>query len=171
MTPEDINNFFSFLYEGRAGEIVYWLRLAAGIFTSAFLAGIFAIAWEIRRLDKTPYHPLRGPSRPEAGVDPLYTQWQEVNKKLESNNPTDWNFAVIRADSAFDSVLKEKGVSGETMGERLKNLDLLPLNTLNNVWEAHKIRNRIAHETDHVLTYEEARRAVRYFEEALKEMR
>ena len=42
--------------------------------------------------------------------------------------------------------------------------------SLDGVWWAHKVRNRLAHEMDYFLRYTEARQAVGYFEAALAEL-
>ena len=55
------------------------------------------------------------------------------------------------------------------MGERMKQLQTKWTNA-NNVWGAHKIRNRIAHESDVKLSYDETRRALAAFKQALKDV-
>jgi len=112
----------------------------------------------------------RAGGRPAPSEDLVAKPWQEVMQRMESANPSDWNLAVIRADSLFDGVLKDMGLSGDTMGDRLKQLDLSKLASLNEVWEAHKIRNRIAHGTDRALTHDEAARAIGAFEAGLREL-
>ncbi len=169
MTPDQINDFFSFFYQGRVGQITWWLRLIAGVATSAMLAAIFVVSIKFRQLmTGSPKHE----STPEPTVSPdvVPQPWQEVMEKIESANPSDWNFAVIRADAILDGVLKDMGLAGDSLGERLRQLDASKLNSLENVWEAHKIRNRIAHEADRVLSQEEANRAVTHFKWALKEL-
>ncbi len=169
MTPDQINDFFSFLYRGRIGEFVFWVRLAAGVVTSAAIAGIGVIAIKFRQLNAGTI--AKWSSRPPSLREDIASQpWQEVVRKIEAPNPSDWNLAVIQADAIFDEVLKGMGLPGETMGERLQRLDPSKLQNLNNVWEAHKIRNRIVHESDQVLTHEEANRAVTYFKWALQEL-
>lgn len=169
MSPEQINNFFSFLYEGRLGEITFWLRLIAGVITSALAAAIVVIAVKFRELiARSVTTPAVSASLPAPEVPP--GPWQEVMRKIQSESPADWNLAVIQADSILDGVLKDMGLSGETMGERLQQLNLSSLAALNDVWEAHKTRNRIVHETEPVLAYQEARRAVMLFEKALREL-
>lgn len=170
MTPEQINNFFSFLYEGSLGASLFWVRLVSGVLTSAFFAAIVVIILKLRHLivsagTATPAPQPFVPTKEVATVP-----WGEVQERLASPNPADWNLAVIRADSIFDAVLKDMGLPGETMGDRLKGLDISKLNSLNDVWEAHKIRNRIAHETDRVLTHQEAKHAVHLFAQALREL-
>jgi transposase len=53
------------------------------------------------------------------------------------------------------------------MGERMKN------STWSNadaVWQAHKLRNRIAHESDVTVSYDDARRALAGFKLGLKDL-
>ena len=167
MTPDDINNFFSFLHEGRLGQITLWLELAAGVITSAFLALMVVIMLKFRELYRVAPSP---PEIAEPAPDGIPLPWQEVMQKIESPNPSDWNLAVIRADSILDSVLKGMGLAGPTMGDRLKGLQGR-LASLDDAWEAHKLRNRIAHEAERVFTYQEARRAVMLFGRVLGELR
>jgi hypothetical protein len=171
MSPDQINQFFSFLYEGTLGEITWWLRLIAGILTSAMLAAIAVITLKFRQLNtRSAMARSQRPSSLAPPSEDVARPWQEVVRKIESPNPSDWNLAVIQADAMFDSVTKDMGLPGVTLGERLKALDPSKLASLNDVWEAHKIRNRIVHESDIVLSQEEARYAVRLFEKGLREL-
>lgn len=168
MNPDDINNFFSFLHEGRLGQVTFWLELVAGVVTSAFLALMVVIMIKFRELYST-VPPSAGVGAPApAGIPP---PWAEVMQKIESSNPSDWNLAVIRADSILDAVLKGMGLAGATMGERLQGLNRSRLASLDDAWEAHKLRNRIAHEAERVFTYQEARRAVMLFDRVLRELK
>ena len=56
------------------------------------------------------------------------------------------------------------------MGERMKSARDVWSNA-NNVWAAHKLRNRIAHETDVKVGYDNARRALAAYKQALKDVR
>lgn len=171
MTPEKIDALFSFLYQGPLSGVVFWLRLIAGVITSAALAFIAVVAIRMRELSATHKKPepkAAGARAPEP--DLIEEPWRQVRARIASTNPADWNLAVIQADAVFDSVLKDMGLAGETMGERLQLLDVAKLNSLNDVWEAHKMRNRIAHETDLALSHEEASRAVSLFEKGLREL-
>jgi len=77
----------------------------------------------------------------------------DIIKHSASENPNDWKLAIIEADIILDGLLQQRGYAGGTLGERLKGLSTTQLNTLDDAWEAHKIRNRIAHDgADFVLT-------------------
>ncbi len=78
---------------------------------------------------------------------------QDVLTHEASTNPGDWKLAIIEADIILDDVLKEKGYTGNSLGERLKSISPQQLSTLNDAWEAHKVRNRIAHDgSDFIVT-------------------
>jgi len=50
------------------------------------------------------------------------------------------------------------------------NIDKTKLLTIDGLWEAHKVRNRLAHDTNYFLRHAEAVRAIRLFEQTLKEL-
>jgi hypothetical protein len=92
--------------------------------------------------------------------------WEEVAWYAEQ--PQYQQQAVMEADKLFDHVLQGMGVRGNTLGERLKSAELLFTSEMyNNLWEAHKLRNRLAHEVGHGISGHEAERAVRAFHAAL----
>lgn len=108
---------------------------------------------------------------PEAAKEsPLGSRWDEIQRHLNSTKEAEWKFAVIEADSLVDHILKSSGYPGDTMGERLKNIDKTQIVTLDGLWEAHKIRNRLAHDPNYFLRYGEAKRAVQLYEKTLKEL-
>jgi hypothetical protein len=72
---------------------------------------------------------------------------------LDSLNPNDWKLAIIEADIILDDILKQHGYVGNSLGERLKSISPQQFGSLQDAWEAHKVRNRIAHDgADFVLT-------------------
>lgn len=77
--------------------------------------------------------------------------------------------AVGEADKLVDYALKQSGVSGDTMGERLKN-SRGRFSNIDDIWSAHKLRNALAHEADFDLVPDQARQAVAKFERGLKDL-
>jgi hypothetical protein len=78
---------------------------------------------------------------------------QEVYLHIDSENPNDWKLAIIEADIVLDDILKQRGYAGNSLGERLRSIAPSQLSTLDDAWEAHKVRNQIAHGgADFVLT-------------------
>lgn len=100
-------------------------------------------------------------------------KWQEVETLMTQGKPSAYKVAIMEADKLVDYVLKAKvGVDGN-MGERLKRSKKLFSNyqDYNNLWEAHKMRNRVAHEADHEVFLVEVKKTILFFEKALKELK
>jgi len=77
----------------------------------------------------------------------------DMHEHIESDRPNDWKLAIIEADIILDESLKSAGYGGNSLGERLKSISPSQLNSLDDAWQAHKVRNQIAHGgADFVLT-------------------
>ena len=105
-------------------------------------------------------------SPPESAKSGSNARWDEIQKHINSTREGEWKFAVIEADKLTDEALKSGGFVGETMGERLMNIEPGQLTTLQELWEAHKIRNRLVHDTNYFLRYAEAKKAVSLYEKS-----
>jgi hypothetical protein len=81
------------------------------------------------------------------------SRMDDIQQHSLSENPNDWKLAIIEADIILDGLLKERGYAGGTLGERLRSVAPHQLSSLQDAWEAHKVRNMIAHEgPDFILT-------------------
>jgi hypothetical protein len=124
-----------------------------------------------RRRAAMPAPAPAGPEQPAAVIlGPLRERWNEVLKHLDSVQEAQWKMAVVEADKLADDALAHAGFSGDTFGDRLTNIEPGELASLDGLWWAHKVRNRIAHEVDYFLRYTEARQAVGYYQQALEEL-
>lgn len=73
---------------------------------------------------------------------------------------------ILEADSVLDMTLQELGFQG-SLGEKLKKAGKL-LPNQNDVWRAHKLRNRIAHEPGTQISERELQVALKAIEEGIK---
>ncbi len=95
--------------------------------------------------------------------------WLKIENNLDRNNSATYQFAILAADKLLDQALKESGVAGTKMSERLKNAKE-KFSNVNQIWTAHKLRNVIAHEPDAKVNLLGAKRALATFKKALKEL-
>ncbi len=100
----------------------------------------------------------------------LIKGWQSVLDKLEIGDEANYKLAIIEADKIFDNLLKNIGYQGEDMGERLKQITTTQLANIDEIWQAHKIRNRLVHEENFQLKEHEARRVIEIYKKALNEL-
>ncbi len=75
--------------------------------------------------------------------------------------------AILDADKLLDFALKKHGFNG-SLGEKLKKSGS-KFSNLNGLWNAHKLRNRIAHELGDV-NKNEAKNALYQFKRALNDL-
>jgi|TARA_B100001964_G_C14259474_1_gene614479 hypothetical protein len=97
-------------------------------------------------------------------------KWNQLVDLATSPNESDWRLAIIEADTMLDDMVDAMGYEGEGLGERLKQIERSDFNTLNQAWEAHKIRNNIAHAgSDFTLTQREVRRVIDLYKQVFDE--
>ncbi len=78
--------------------------------------------------------------------------------------------AVFEADKILSLVLADL-VAGETLGQRLKNArDIFPHDLYNRAWQAHKVRNALAHDLDFEPTRDMLQDALRDFEAVIRSL-
>lgn len=88
----------------------------------------------------------------------------DVMTHIGSDNPNDWKLAIIEADIILDQALKSAGYGGGSLGERLKSISPNQLKSLDAAWNAHKVRNQIAHEgADFILTRRMAEETIKQY--------
>ncbi len=125
----------------------------------------------IREFRKKEYeHLMHAHEAFTASASPTNPKWQEVETRISSENPSDWRLAIIEADSMLDEILKERVPEGDTLGDRLKKLSPDGFRTIQSAWDAHTVRNHIAHEgSNYDITRQEARRVIGLYEEVFRE--
>lgn len=98
-------------------------------------------------------------------------KWQQILTHVHSENQAEWRVAIMEADIMLEEALSTLGYQGEGVGEKLKSVGEGELISLDVAWEAHKVRNRIAHSgTDFDLTQREAKRIISLYEIVFREV-
>jgi hypothetical protein len=101
-----------------------------------------------------------------------HSRWAYITQLIESTQQSDWRQAIIEADIMLGEVLTQNGYIGDTIGEQLKTANPARFTTLQNAWDAHLVRNNIAHQgsafqlSDHV-----AYRTIANYEAVFKEFK
>jgi hypothetical protein len=103
-------------------------------------------------------------------TNPKNSRLEDMTKHIASENPNDWKLAIIEADILLDETLKEKGYAGVSLGERLRSISPTQLQSLDDAWQAHKVRNQIAHGgADFVLTHRLAEETIKQYRRVFAE--
>ena len=103
-------------------------------------------------------------------IEPKNEKWEKVLKYTNSGNASDWRLAIIEADVMLEELLRTAGYHGESVGEMLKSVDKNEFSTIEDAWEAHKIRNAIAHSgQDFQLNGHATKHTIALFEKVFRE--
>jgi len=97
-------------------------------------------------------------------------KWKMVLQHVESQNPNDWRQAVMEADVILGSLLTKLGYQGQGIGEQLKRATKADFATLDDAWNAHKVRNELAHAgSDFQFSQFDARRVIQQYRKVFEE--
>lgn len=97
-------------------------------------------------------------------------RWQHVTDLMDSRSESDWRLAILEADVMLEELVESLGYHGDSLGEKLKQVERSDFTTIDSAWEAHKIRNTIAHEgSNYTLNEREAKRVIALFEDVFRE--
>src|SRR3989344_8463497 len=172
-----ISDFFALLifnikdfFAGPGGVLLQFILILIAV-AAAFCVVYFYIKTE--EIEKSEHRKIRKvveerkaviqKSSPQLG-------WEKVTSYLERGNESEWRLAILEADTILDNLLDELRYTGESVGDKLKLVDASKMRNLDAAWEAHKIRNRIAHDgSNYPITYREARRVLALYEQVLRE--
>jgi hypothetical protein len=98
----------------------------------------------------------------------LKLKWDKIRKRLENANEADYKVAIIEADAVIDDLIKRIGYKGENMMERVKNIPAGQLDKIDEIEEAHEVRNRIIHEEKFKVTRKDADEVLKKYEHFLR---
>lgn len=96
--------------------------------------------------------------------------WSTIQEHFFKGDENDLKVAIMDADKLLNEALRGAGVLGTQLGDRLKKLRPGQLPNIDDVWQAHKVRNQIAHEPGFVLKRDLAERALDIYEKALQSL-
>ena len=99
-------------------------------------------------------------------------KWKLVEEHTNSDDPNKWKLAILEADIILAEMLDKLSLPGESVGEKLKAVEVGDFNTIEQAWEAHKIRNAIAHQgSDFLLNQREVKRVIGLYEVVFREFK
>ena len=111
-------------------------------------------------------HALRRPELHGLTPEKVRETWTQI-EQMSNQGLMGAKLSVIEADKLLDGVLRSMIIPGETMGERLKSA-AYNYKDISKVWNAHKLRNQLVHDSTFEISVSQAKRALKDFEAALK---
>jgi hypothetical protein len=150
----------------------------AGIHALAMIVAFFILVWYLFLSEQNGEQDATADKKYEEHFNRIRKQaekrnarWDKITELIRSQNQADWVLAIIEADTMLDSMLTSLGYPGESIGEKLTRTNTMQFPALEFAWQAHKIRNKIAHEGIMGVDYREALHAYRCFEKVFQDAR
>lgn len=158
-------------FEAFLANLWLWIIIvgyALSVIALFLIAYITMRLFELRAREEKFYGtPLLAPEA-AGGINP---RWQRIEELIDGESPSQWREAIIEADIMLDDMLGRQGYVGDGVGEKLKSVEPSDFNTLQEAWEAHKIRNQIAHQgSTFDLTEDFARRTIAHYRNVFREL-
>ncbi len=120
------------------------------IFLSLILLSILVYCvirlWQVREFERKRFEAA---SATVAAHDLPKTQlrWERIVAEIGSDSEQSWRLAILECDIMLNELLDSLGYRGETMADKMRAVERADFNTIDLAWEAHRARNRIAHES------------------------
>ena len=169
-TYASISDFFNFDFEGFFGTILGVIKSIALIVLIIFGIGFVFVVINVWKLNRKRYGKIDFTPPETKNQGAIVARWQEVLYHMQSYKEAEWKFAIVEADKLTNDVLKRAGYEGESMGDRLTLINKDQISNIDELWEAHKLRNKVVHDVEYRVVYEEAKKAVVQYEKTLKEV-
>ncbi|MFH0852043.1 MAG: hypothetical protein V1845_00330 [bacterium] len=162
------DNLVSYFQSTGFANTILWIKVASSIVCTVLLVSIVVLLsrsratwWLSEGIDS-----FRKPNLPQR----MEHDWQRIKDRMEKEDEANLKLAVIEADNLLEDVLKRMGIEGRDLGERLEKLTTQQLHALDDVQDAHRLRDLIVHQSNAIVIKYQVESAVRAYEAALKEL-
>lgn len=166
--PENVREPFLVYLDSNGFLVVKFVFIVASLFL------FFHIIYLIYKLGivkdkKGFYSELLTHRAPALRKDEFVVKWKKIKARMATMQEADYKLAIIEADKLFDELLRRMAYHGKDMGERLSQITSEQLSNINAVWESHKARNFISHDTNYHINFSEAEKMIQNYENAFRE--
>ncbi len=162
----EVRNFFTPFFE----KNLIWLELGSLVLSALFLWGIIYI------ISKTHYLEIKKEQFLDIlGKDHLSRRrslrgWNQIQKRLLSPDQNDWKLAILEADHILNEILKMSGYLGASLEDKLDLITEAQLSNVDEIMNAHKIRDKISSDPSFPITNEEAREIIAVYKKSFIEL-
>ena len=156
-SPQVQHNFFPLRMGFVIVSILFVLFIIFAVFSTHYLKWMFM-------QDAVEFFTLR-----HFGAKRISRRWIKIQNRLKTGSESEYKLAIVEADDMLAGAMKRMGYEGPTLAERLDKITSATLPSIEQVYEAHKLRDRIVHEPDFTISLEEAKKNLAIFGKAFEE--
>jgi len=148
---------------------LFWAKAVFIFFTVAFLLTIIYFIFNSSYLRYRFFIDFQDFFNLEpVGLRKIAGRWKAVRKRIETGSEYEYKLAIMEAEDLFNDVLIEKGFAGDSFEKRVDSVEKIQLPNPDEILEAHKIRNFVAHDPNYKINKEEAGKVLDVFEKGIR---
>jgi hypothetical protein len=178
ITPHDVVQYLQTVSSPGTYNTLYYrwdIFVAISLIISLLLMTLIVYCvtriFQVRRMERLKFeaaaHTVTARDVPQTQL-----RWNRILEEAHSDSDQKWRLAILEADIMLSELLDVLGYRGDTLADKLRDVDRAHFQAVDIAWEAHKIRNKIAHEgAAHLLNAREARRVIGLYERIFKEFK
>jgi hypothetical protein len=178
VTTDSIVNFLSATAQpGTLDELYRWwgtlvvLSVLASLFLMSIVVYCIVRILQIRKYEAERFAAVAHPVAAQ-DISRVQLRWNRIKEEVSSENEQSWRLAILEADIMLNELLDVLAYKGETMADKMKQVARGDWKTIDLAWEAHRVRNTIAHQGSmQHLDAREARRVIGMYEQVFKEFK
>jgi hypothetical protein len=164
-----IKDFIYFISSSQIQDMLFPIKMIFVLFTLFFLMAVVYFmlnsSWLQYKFleDVTEFFSWQA-----FGQREMQKQWDRIKKRTESGTESDYKLSIIDADDFLGEVLDNRGYEGRDFADTIKKAGSLIAPILDDVLQAHEVRNSIVYNPDYKLSTVEAKRVLETYESAAK---
>jgi hypothetical protein len=178
--PITTSQVVAFLQQTSTGEYAgfyqHWAEFVAVSIVLSILFGSLLVysglrLMEVRRHER---ESVQAAAHPVAAHDISRTQlrWNHIMEEANAEDDRHWRLAILEADIMLNELLDVLGYRGEVMADKMKQVDRANFRTIDLAWEAHRVRNQLAHQgSAHLLSGRETQHVIGLYEQVFREFK
>ncbi|MBU3934725.1 hypothetical protein KKC00_02080 [Patescibacteria group bacterium] len=101
-------------------------------------------------------------------VQKIIRRWKGIQKRIDTGDEHEYKLAVVEADDLLRDVLEDKGFKGETFEEIMGKAKKISIPEIDDILEAHKVRDSIVHDPNYKLDADRAKHLLGIYEQGIK---
>lgn len=153
----------------------YVFSIISFVVSALLLVGtVYAIIrfTELRKVEDEALREAERAFRQTHAAEGENSKWRRVTEHASSDSPNDWRVAIMEADIMLDELLDSLGYAGATIADKLKTARPETFRSIEDAWDAHRVRNAIAHRgSDFVLTKRVTQETIAQYKQVFEEFK
>lgn len=152
-------------------EIPLYIIIITLFFAICFTIATFYLFWRYYFVLKPALIYIGKPKTKDVRIeanDYLKEHWKKIRISMTSSDVSQLKLTIIEADTIIEDILRLNNLVGETMAALLSEASLHGVIGAGKLWQLHKIRNQLVHDTSFNLELGTAREILQKTDEVLK---